>query len=47
MIVQRIEVNRNLKTVTLNCKWFDNETKSVRTNIFSENDLTPFDWDNP
>jgi uncharacterized protein YodC (DUF2158 family) len=46
MIVQWVQVNRKTKSVTLSCKWFDSETKSTRTNLFNENDLIPFDWNN-
>jgi uncharacterized protein YodC (DUF2158 family) len=47
MIVQSVNVDRKTKSITLNCKWFDNETKSTRSNIFAETQLIPFDWDNP
>jgi uncharacterized protein YodC (DUF2158 family) len=47
MIVQWIEVNRKNKSVTLNCKWFDSDSKSTRTNLFYEDQLMPFDWNNP
>jgi uncharacterized protein YodC (DUF2158 family) len=47
MIVQWIQVSKKTRCVTLNCKWFDNETKSNRTNLFKEEQLVPFDWHNP
>jgi len=46
MIVQWIEVDKRDKSVILHCKWFDSETKSNRTNIFSEDELIAFDWHN-
>jgi uncharacterized protein YodC (DUF2158 family) len=47
LIVQWIKVNRKTRTITLSCKWFDNDAKSTRTNIFTEDQLTPFDWNTP
>jgi uncharacterized protein YodC (DUF2158 family) len=47
MIVQWIKVDKKNHVTIVSCKWFDNETKSNRTNIFVEEDLTPFDWHNP
>jgi uncharacterized protein YodC (DUF2158 family) len=44
MIVQRVEKCRKSDTLMLSCKWFDPETKSTRTNIFSEKQVVPFDW---
>jgi uncharacterized protein YodC (DUF2158 family) len=44
MIVQWVRVNQDKKTITVNCKWFDSETQSTRTNLFTENQLVPFDW---
>lgn len=31
--------------IMYSCKWYDSETKSTRTNIFSEDQLKKFDWD--
>jgi uncharacterized protein YodC (DUF2158 family) len=47
MIVERVETNRQTQTIMLNCKWFDNETKSTQFHLFSESQLMPFDWYNP
>ncbi|MFZ6009706.1 MAG: hypothetical protein ACOYXT_05100 [Bacteroidota bacterium] len=47
MVVLRIEVSRRTKNVILNCQWYDAETKTTRTNLFFEEQLRPFDWNNP
>lgn len=46
MIVQWVKIDKQNNVTIVNCKWFDNATKSNRTNIFVEDDLMPFDWHN-
>jgi uncharacterized protein YodC (DUF2158 family) len=44
MVVIEVITNSHLKEPILNCKWYDEHTKSDRTNLFSESKLKPFDW---
>jgi uncharacterized protein YodC (DUF2158 family) len=47
MIVLQVETNPKTIEAIVHCKWYDNETKSTRTNLFYESQLKPFDWSNP
>lgn len=44
MVVTEVFSARDMTQPLIDCKWFDSETKTTRTNLFSEKDLKAFDW---
>ena len=46
MIVESVELIKKTGNYLIGCKWFDKETQSSRTNLFTQEQLKPFDWYN-
>ena len=44
MIVINVYDSLELNHVLIECKWFDTQSKSTRTNLFLQEQLAPFDW---
>jgi uncharacterized protein YodC (DUF2158 family) len=42
--VIEVITDRGLPEPIINCKWYEPETKAIRTNIFRESRLRHFNW---
>jgi uncharacterized protein YodC (DUF2158 family) len=44
LVIQKIDLNIRERSLVYTCQWFDQETKTSRTNIFEEHQLKLYDW---
>lgn len=45
MVVIEVINKRGMRRILLNCQWYELATKQTRTNLFPEEHVRPYNWD--